>query len=706
MITWADLGSAALRAALPLAIWGSGAAAYAAAKRDGRALASSRWAALLVLVLVGLAIFAMEGALVTHDFSIQYVAQNNARETPLFFTVISLWAALEGSILLWTLILAGATAYVAWRGARELPRLSTVALAVLLGMVAFFCLLITTPAADPFVRIDPVADGSGPNPLLQNHPLMALHPPLLYLGYVLFSVPFAYAIASLILGEGGDRWLVATRRFALVSWGLLGVGIVAGSWWSYAVLGWGGYWAWDPVENAAIMPWLVATAYLHSVMVEEKRRLLRTWNLSLVIATFALTILGTFLTRSGVVNSVHAFTQSALGPMLLGYLVAIVVLSVGLLLWRMPRLADMGGIGAPLSREAVFLFQNVVFVAATLTVLLGTLYPLIAEAISGAQLSIGRPYFDRVEVPLALALLFLMGIGPQLPWHGASRATLERQFTTPVLAAAAAAVLAVMVGVGGAFPVLTYALAAFVAATVAQEFARGIRARRVLHGEAPADAFVSQIRRSGRRYGGYVVHLGIVVIAVAVATSQAGKIEVERTLRQGDVMRVGEYDIHFTGLRSVSEPQADKVLALLAASAPGATTDLRTVTASLVFYPNSTQAVGSPGVAPGPRDDIYTILAAYDAESFSWATIRVLVIPLVSWIWLGGAIVGIGAVIAALPPPRQRAVVAGPRRVPLSRHAAATTSQAVPTPPAARSREARSGDTSRPDVTRPDGVEP
>src|SRR5437867_6863091 len=389
MITWADLGSAALRAALPLAIWGGGAAAYAAAKRDGRALASSRWAALLVLVLVGLAIFAMEGALVTHDFSIQYVAQNNARETPLFFTVISLWAALEGSIPLWTLI----------------------------------------------------------------------------------------------LGDGGDRWLVATRRFALVSWGLLGVGIVAGSWWSYAVLGWGGYWAWDPVENAAIMPWLVATAYLHSVMVEEKRRLLRTWNLSLVITTFALTILGTFLTRSGVVNSVHAFTQSALGPMLLGYLVAIVVLSVGLLLWRMPRLADMGGIGAPLSREAVFLFQNVVFVAATLTVLLGTLYPLIAEAISGAQLSIGRPYFDRVEVPLALALLFLMGIGPQLPWHGASRATLERQFTAPVLAAAAAAVLAVMVGGGGAFPVLTYALAAFVAATVAQEFARGIRARRVLHGE-------------------------------------------------------------------------------------------------------------------------------------------------------------------------------------------------------------------------------
>src|SRR5512132_2667132 len=466
---------------------------------------------------------------------------------------------------------------------------------------------------------------------------MALHPPLLYLGYVLFSVPFAYAIASLILGEGGDRWLVATRRFALVSWGLLGVGIVAGSWWSYAVLGWGGYWAWDPVENAAIMPWLVATAYLHSVMVEEKRRLLRTWNLSLVITAFALTILGTFLTRSGVVNSVHAFTQSA----------------IGLLLWRMPRLADVGGIGAPLSREAVFLFQNVVFVAATLTVLLGTLYPIVAEAISGAQLSIGRPYFDRVEVPLALALLFLMGIGPQLPWHGASRATLERQFTAPIVAAAGGALLAVATGLGGAFAVLTYALAAFVAATVVQEFARGIRARRTLHGEGAGTAFANLLRRNGRRYGGYVVHLGIVLVAVAVATSQSKTVEVERTVRAGEHFDVAGYTVAFGGLRSVSEPQRDLLVADLAITGNGADEQLRP---SLVFFPNATQAVGSPGISAGLRDDLYTILAADDTTANSWATIRVLVIPLVSWLWLGGAVVGLGAVIAALPQPKRREV--------------------------------------------------
>ncbi len=651
-MSWADLGSAALRAALPVAIWGCGAATYAAAKRDGRGLASARWSALLAFVLVSLAIVGMEGSLLTHDFSVQYVAQNNARETPTFFTVISLWAALEGSILLWTLVLAGATAYVAWRGTVQLPRLATAALAILLAMLAFFLLLVTTPAADPFVRIDPPPDGNGPNPLLQNHPLMALHPPLLYLGYVLFSVPFAYAIASLVLGEGGDRWLVATRRFALVSWALLGVGIVAGAWWSYAVLGWGGYWAWDPVENAAIMPWLTATAYLHSVMVEEKRRLLRTWNISLVITTFALTILGTFLTRSGVVNSVHAFTQSAIGPLLLGYFVAIVVLSVGLLLWRMPRLVDAGGIGAPLSREAIFLFQNVIFVAATLTVLLGTLYPLIAEAVSGAQLSIGRPYFDKVEVPLALALLFLMGIGPQLPWHGASRATLERQFAIPIGVAALGAIVAVVIGIGGVFAVLTYALAAFVAATVVQEFARGVHARGVLHGEGPFEALANLLRRNGRRYGGYIVHLGIVVIAVAVATSQAGSVQVEKTLAPGDTVTAGPYTIRLVALRDVAEPQRDLLVADLAVSGNGADERL---SPALVFYPNATQAVGSPGIAPSARDDVYTILAAYDSRAKAWATIRVLVIPLVSWLWIGGLIVGLGAIVAALPQPRRTA---------------------------------------------------
>jgi cytochrome c-type biogenesis protein CcmF len=649
-----DLGAAALRAALFLSVWGTGAAVYAAWRRDARALASSRIAAGVGFGLVVIAALSMMFALATHDFSILYVAENNARETPLFYSIISLWAALEGSILLWTAILAGATAFVAFRGTRTIPRLATTALVVMFGMLTFFLLLVTTPAADPFARLAVApANGNGPNALLQNHPLMALHPPLLYLGYVLTSVPFAYAIASLVLGEGGDRWLVATRRFALVSWALLGVGIVAGAWWSYGVLGWGGYWAWDPVENAAIMPWLTSTAYLHSVMVEEKRSLLRTWNLALVIATFALTILGTFLTRSGVVNSVHAFSLSAIGPLLLGYLVAILVLSIGLLLWRSGRLRDSGPIGAPLSREAIFLFQNVLFMAATLTVLLGTLYPLIAEAISGDQLSIGAPYFDRVEVPLALALLFLMGVGPQLPWHGASRATLERQITAPNVAAAGGALAALLTGTTALAAVLTYALGAFVVATVVQEFARGIRARRTLHGENGLAAFSNLLRRSGRRYGGYIVHIGIVLIALAVATSQARTVDAERTLVPGESLEVAGYTVRLEAIRAVSEPQRDSIVADLAVSGNGASAQLRP---ALVQYPNTVQAVGTPGIGAGLRDDVYTILAGYDQRTLSWATIRTRVIPGVSWLWLGGAVVGIGAVIAALPGPGRRPV--------------------------------------------------
>ncbi|TMG52197.1 MAG: heme lyase CcmF/NrfE family subunit [Chloroflexi bacterium] len=649
-----DLGAAALRAALFLSLWGTGAAIYAAWRRDARVLASARVAAGFAFGLVVIAALSMMFALATHDFSILYVAENNARETPLFYSIIGLWAALEGSILLWTAILAGATAFIAFRGTLAIPRLATTALAVMFAMLTFFLLLITTPAADPFARLAVAPEnGNGPNALLQTHPLMPLPPPLLYLGYVLTSVPFAYAIASLILGEGGDRWLVATRRFALISWALLGVGIVAGAWWSYAVLGWGGYWAWDPVENAAIMPWLTSTAYLHSVMVEEKRSLLRSWNLALVVATFALTILGTFLTRSGVVNSVHSFSLSAIGPILLGYLVAILVLSIGLLLWRSARLRDAGPIGTPLSREAIFLFQNVLFMAATLTVLLGTLYPLVAEAISGAQLSIGGPYFDRVEIPVALALLFLMGIGPQLPWHGASRATLERQFTAPIVAAAFGALAALITGTTALPAVLTYALGAFVLATVVQEFARGVRARRTLHGEGGVAAFANLFRRSGRRYGGYVVHIGIVLVALAVATSQARTVDAERTLAPGDSLDVAGYTIRLEAIRPVSEPQRDSIVADLAISGNGASEHLRP---ALVQYPNSAAAVGSPGIGAGLRDDLYTILAAYDQRTFSWATIRTRVIPGVSWLWLGGAVVGIGAIIAALPAPRRRVV--------------------------------------------------
>ena len=658
MLMWADLGGAALRVALLVALWGAASATYAALRQQTAWLRSAVTAAAVTFALVAIATAALVAALVTHDFSIVYVARNNALATPLLFSVTSLWAALEGSILLWTLVLAGATAYVGWRGTPAMPRLATTALAVLFAMLAFFLALVATPIADPFTTFvagNTPLDGRGPNPLLQNHPLMAVHPPLLYLGYVLFSIPFAYAIASLVLGERGDRWLVATRRSALVSWALLGLGLVAGGWWGYGILGLGGYWAWDPVENAALMPWLTATAYLHSVMVEEKRDRLRIWNLALVIGTFALTILGTFITRSGVINSVHSFTQSAIGPVLLGYVAAILVLSVTLLVWRLPSLSDRGRLGQPLSREAIFLFQNVLFVAATLTVLLGTMYPLLGEALSGQQLSIGAPYFNRVEIPIALALLFLMGVGPQLPWQGASRELLERQFLFPAGAAAAGAIFGWATGSTSVAEVLVYALAAFVATTIAQEFVRGVRARGVLHDEGTGRALLSLFRRNGRRYGGYVVHVGVLLIALAITASQSRTLTVEGTLAPGGSFTAGAYTVELVALRSVREPQREMVVADLRVTGAGVVEKL---SAALVFYPYATQPVASPGIAARLDQDVYAILAAYDDRTRAWATLRVRIIPLVSWLWIGAAVIGLGAVVAALPPPRRRPIAA------------------------------------------------
>ena len=364
-------------------------------RKNVELIRSGRRCVFVVLAAALLSVFAMEWALISHDFSIKYVADNNARATPLLFTITGLWAALEGSILLWVLILAG---YIAFMARRFRSRLEDpmVAWALLVALsVALFFFVFMAAAANPFKLVDGTIplDGRGPNPLLQNHPLMAFHPPMLYLGYVGFTVPFAFAMAALITGRFGEGWLTDTRRTTLVAWGFLTFGIVLGAWWSYEVLGWGGYWGWDPVENASLLPWLTATAFIHSVIVQERRGMLRVWNLSLVLATFCLTILGTFLTRSGVVNSVHAFTQSSIGPWLLTFLGVVAVTCLALIAWQADKLHAPGRIDSPISRESAFLANNLLFTGLAFVVLLGTVFPLVAEAVRGNQLSVGEPYF-------------------------------------------------------------------------------------------------------------------------------------------------------------------------------------------------------------------------------------------------------------------------------------------------------------------------
>ncbi|HZD04223.1 MAG TPA: heme lyase CcmF/NrfE family subunit, partial [Longimicrobiales bacterium] len=538
----AQIGTLALMVALPVALWGAGASLVGARRGHAALVASGRNAALAFFGLATLAVGAMEYALLTHDFSVGYVAHVGSRGTPTFITAISLWAALEGSILFWLWVLALYTGLCAWlyrsRHRAELPY----ATATLLGIGVFFLIVLLGPS-NPFETVSPVPlDGPGPNPLLQNHPLMALHPPAQYLGYVGFSVPFAFAVAALATGRVDAWWVRAVRRWTLAAWIFLTLAIIAGGWWAYEVLGWGGYWAWDPVENAALMPWLVGTAFLHSIMVQERREMLRGWNVALVVTTFALTIFGTFLTRSGVIGSVHAFSESPIGPLFLGFLAVVLIFSTALVLWRSTPLRSPGRLDSLLSREAAFLVGNLLFLGLTFTVFLGTVFPLAAEALTGTKVSVGTPYFNGMTVPLLAAVVFLMGVGPALPWRRSGAGGLRRRFLAPAAAGVAATAVALLLGGRGFWPLLTFGLSGFTAWVMLSEVARGVRVRSG-RGEAPPVALARLVAGNRRRYGGYVVHLGVILAAVGITASWNHRTEDEATLRPGEVLDVGGYTL-------------------------------------------------------------------------------------------------------------------------------------------------------------------
>ena len=591
------------------------------------------------LVLVGavVAVFAMERALVTHDFSLQYVAANHSRATPLLYTVASLWAALEGSILLWSLVLAGYLAVVT-RHFRDRAEDPLVGWATLTGLVvaAFFFGLMLGPA-NPFREISGAipSDGPGPNPLLQNHPLMAFHPPMLYLGYVGFTVPFAFAVAALVTGRLGEGWLIETRRWTLFAWGFLTVGIVLGAWWSYEVLGWGGYWAWDPVENASFLPWLTGTAYLHSVMVQERRGMLRVWNLSLLLATFSLTILGTFLTRSGVLDSVHSFTESPIGPSLLTFFGVVVAVGVGLIAWRGDRLRSPGAIDSPASREGAFLANNLLFALFALVVLLGTVFPLVVEALNGDRISVGRPYFDRMTMPVVLALLFLMAVAPALPWRKASGELLRHRLLWPAWAGTLTIVGCVAFGVRGLAPLLAFGLGAFAAAAAVRQLVLSTR-RQGWRGLV------------GRANGGMVVHLGVVLAAVAVAASSAYGHRGEFRLAPGESARLAGHTVTYLGSSTVDRGNRTSVEARVRVDGR------RVFRPALSTFPFATQAIGTPSVRTTARDDVYLTLVAAPRAADGTAVIAVMVKPLVVWLWIGGGLMGLGTLMAAVPGRRRR----------------------------------------------------
>jgi cytochrome c-type biogenesis protein CcmF len=651
-----ELGRAALLVTLGLSLYALVAGAAAAHLGRRRLALSARNALVAAFASTVVAAVVLLAALLRHDFSFVYVANTTSEALPTGYTISAFWGGQEGSLLLWLLVLTGFGALAVRLNRRWAGDLIVWVVPVFAAVAVFFSFLVVA-VASPFETQAAPTDGAGMNPSLQN-PYMLAHPPLLYLGYVGLTVPFAFAIAALLSGRTDERWLIATRRWTLLAWTALGVGQLLGAHWAYVEVGWGGYYAWDPVENAALMPWLAATAFLHSVMIQEKRGMLRIWNVVLVILAFSLSLFGTFLTRSGVINSIHSFTQSSIGPWFLAFIAVTVSVSLGLLFWRLPLLRSPTRLESVISREAAFLYNNLLLLALCLTILWGVVYPLISEAVRGESVVLGRSYYDFFLRVFGLPLLLLMGIGPLIAWRRASLNSLATTFRWPTVTALAAGVVLILLGSGSSLPgLVTYTFATFVVATIALEFARGTRARKALAETSWPGAFSSLISRNRRRYGGYVVHAAIVLLAVGVAGSSAFDSVAEAKLRPGQSMHIGDYSLGYRSLAEHQGPNAMEVRATLDVRRGGR--DLGTLKAGKNAYAVEQQVSNEVGIRSDwlRLEDLFVIADQINPDGTVY--FRVFVKPLVNLIWIAGFVFVLGSVITLWPDAReQRRLVA------------------------------------------------
>jgi cytochrome c-type biogenesis protein CcmF len=645
-----ELGRAALVVCFGLAFYAVVAGFAGAYTRRRRLALSAQNALVAAFVAVAVAVVVLLTALVRSDFSFTYVSAFTSRELPLAYKFTALWGGQEGSLLLWLFVLTGygaAAVLLDRKAGREL-----VAWVVpVLGIVAVFFSMLVVFVASPFKTHIPPADGLGLNSSLQS-PYMQAHPPMLYLGYVGLTVPFAFAMGALLSGRTDERWIVATRRWTLLAWAFLGIGQLLGAKWAYEEVGWGGYYAWDPVENAALMPWLAATAFLHSVMVQERKGMLKVWNMLLVILAFSLSLFGTFLTRSGVLNSIHSFTEGSIGPWFLGFICFVVAGSLLLVFRRLPLLRSKTKLESLASREATFLYNNLLLVALCLTILWGVTFPILSEAVRGESVTVGRPYYDFFLRAFGLPLLLLMGIGPLIAWRRASLRSLGRTFLWPFVTALVAGAGLIAAGAGTSIPgLIAYTFSAFVAATIALEFIRGTQARRALSHEAWPRAFGELIARNRRRYGGYIVHAAILMLAIGIAGSSAYNTSHSARLAPGDTMKVRDYSLVYRGLTSKRSENAIETRATIDVYKGG--DRIATMHPGKNDYPVEQQVSNEVSIRSDwlTGEDLFLITEQVNQNGT--IDFKAIINPLVNLIWAAGLVFLIGSAITLWPDARE-----------------------------------------------------
>ncbi|MHB8381434.1 MAG: heme lyase CcmF/NrfE family subunit [Candidatus Binataceae bacterium] len=647
-----DLGRLALAIALLLAVYSIGANVYGARRSHPEFIASARHALWAMCAMVTIAVVALWTGLLSSDFSLEYVASYSSTTLPTAYKFTALWGGQQGSLLFWTWLLSIFTSVAAFLNRRRNPEIAPYAMAVLAGVAIFFLGMLNF-VTRPFDLMSVIpAQGTDLNPLLQNY-WMAIHPPSLYTGYVSATVPFAFGAAALITGKLDDSWIRTTRRWAIFSWFFLTLGNLFGARWAYEVLGWGGYWAWDPVENAAFMPWLVMTAYLHSVMIQERKDMLKVWNLALIGLAFSLTIFGTFITRSGVISSVHSFTQSGLGPYFLGFLIVVVCGYTGLLIFRARDLRSPAEFESYLSREAAFLFNNLMLIGIAFAVFWGTIFPVLSEAVRGVKITVGPPFFNRVAGPLALGLIFLMGVGPLIAWRRTTASNLVKSFTAPAIAGVATGVIALAAGLRAWYVLTAFSLAAFVLGTVGVEFRRGVGARRHMLAESAPRALVNLVAKNNRRYGGYIIHIGVIVAFVGIVGSSFFKTEAKKSVREGQSFSIGAYQLRYLGLLQSENSHMETATARIEVSRDGRV--VTEMTPAKLFYKREQQPATKVAIRSTPFADLYIVLAGLDQNG--QATFEVFLTPLVFWLWAGGLLMAIGTVVVMWPNVRERAAI-------------------------------------------------